>query len=825
MADPLDNRLPHLFIKDPAKTELYRHPVSGGGSEFRLPPRNRKTHGRKLLSQLQRLRHEAEAVGKEQAAFGIGIENGIYVEFESEPDFDLKSESLEAIRSGIELVNVRRVGRKTYAVCFVPEGQISHFVKLVVAYLENETKKGNPRNRPLVESISAIRRAVLEALWTDEAAELPEAGRAFWWEVWLRAGDKRDAFLSFFRDSAAHLGLSVTAGNLRFPDRTVLLAHGTKAQMSRSVELLNSIAELRKAKETAEFFTAMTPPKQQALVDDAISRMEWPMPAAPAVCLLDTGVNNEHPLLRPALEPSDMHTYDPAWSVTDHSGHGTEMAGLALHGDLTEVLVSSFPTIVSHRLESVKILPPRGQNPPDLYGAITTEAIARAEIEAPERQRTFCMAVTTTDFRDKGKPSSWSASLDKLASGADDGKQRLIIVSAGNTDPVFRHLYPNSNNTDQVHDPGQSWNALTVGAFTEKIGIDPVQYPDWTPIAPQGDLSPCSCTSRIWQRPWPLKPDVVMEGGNMAIDPGTGTADFIDSLSLLTTNWHFTQRSLVVSGDTSAATAQAARVSAMIWVAYEDYWPETIRGLVAHSADWTEAMKRRFQPLLTRNQKETLLRNCGFGVPSLEKALWSARNALTLVAQDSLQPFDKFDKGYKTRDLNLHHIPWPVDTLEGLGETQVEMRVTLSYFVEPNPARRGWTRKYSYMSHGLGFEVKTPTETLDEFRRRINQIARNQETGGRLSKSDAGSWFLGPDLRALGSLHSDRWNGSAAELAQRGVVAVYPVIGWWRERHQLGRWDKRARYSLIISISTPETDVDLYTPIVNLIKPLVEITV
>ena len=230
----------------------------------------------------------------------------------------------------------------------------------------------------------------------------------------------------------------------------------------------------------------MTPLEQQVWVDEALSRMEWPTPDAPAVCVLDTGINNRHPLLRPALESSDMHAYNPAWNVTDHSGHGTEMAGLALHGDLTDILASNAPIALRHRLESVKILPPQGQNPPDLYGAITTEAVARAEIAAPERQRTICMAVTTKDFRDRGKPSSWSASLDKLASGAEDDNHRLIVVSAGNTDPDFRHLYPDSNNTDQVHDPGQSWNALTVGACTEKTSIDREEYPDWRPVAPQG---------------------------------------------------------------------------------------------------------------------------------------------------------------------------------------------------------------------------------------------------------------------------------------------------------------------------------------------------
>lgn len=66
-----------------------------------------------------------------------------------------------------------------------------------------------------------------------------------------------------------------------------------------------------------------------------------------------------------------------------------------------------------------------------------------------------------------------------------------------------------------------------------------------------------------------------------------------------------------------------------------------------------------------------------------------------------------------------------------------------------------------------------------------------------------------------GSLHSDRWKGTAIELAERGFIGVYPVSGWWKENLQLERWEREARYSLVVSISTPATDVDIYTAVAN----------
>jgi len=252
------------------------------------------------------------------------------------------------------------------------------------------------------------------------------------------------------------------------------------------------------------------------------------------------------------------------------------------------------------------------------------------------------MAVSATDDRDRGRPSSWSARIDNLCAGADDEMQRIIIIAAGNTSIEARHHYPDSNMNDfGIHDPGQAWNAVTVGAYTEKGRLDFQEYPGWRLVAPPGDLSPSSSTSMTWQRPWPIKPDIVMEGGNMAIDPTIGNADYVDSLGLLSTGYqHNIGKPLVITGDTSGATALASRMAAKLQSQYPEYWPETIRALLVHSAEWTEAMFERFKPR-TKRDYENLLRYCGFGVPSLERALWSAQNAVTLIAQDSLTPFDK----------------------------------------------------------------------------------------------------------------------------------------------------------------------------------------
>ena len=272
-------------------------------------------------------------------------------------------------------------------------------------------------------------------------------------------------------------------------------------------------------------------------------------------------------------------------------------------------------------------------------------------------------------------------------------------------------------------------------------------YEGWEPVALVGDLCPTSRTSVSWERKWPLKPDIVLEGGNWA---ALGDQiDCRDDLGLLTTYRNPTVRHFDIFRDTSAATALGGNLAGKIMAAMPQRWPETVRALMIHSAEWTPAMKQRFDSAGSEQQKRVLLRKYGYGVPDYYRAVLSAANDLTLIAEDSFQPFQKDGSAIKTRHMNLHQFPWPRTELEQLGETEVELRVTLSYYVEPNPGERGWLRRHRYPSYGLRFAVKKSLESLDMFRTRINAAAVAEEE--ELGAIDAGAddWFLGPRLRNL----------------------------------------------------------------------------
>jgi len=803
---------PHIHVQGSGDAENYTSPrtVING-----MPPaRARAAHAAHLEQALGAAVASArQLLDTRDPAVAEG-ERGFYLDFDVPADHQSALDGLENRQKKIELVAVKPLadGEETIrATVFIPEAQADYFATKVEQYRDEETKKGNPKNQNLVARIDDVRLSAVRSLFTDDEALYPPDGRLAWWEVWLRDGK-----IPAFRAVAERLNVALKQHLVSFPERDVVLALAAPATMARLVLHSDAVAELRAPKDTPSFFLDMRPIEQAEWAGDLVGRLTGPGALAPAICILDSGATQGHPLIAPGLEPVDQHAYDPAWGVADSpfwNGHGTMMAGVALHGDVEAALVTGRHLELSHRLETVKVLPPSAQNGPELYGAVTEVGISKVEAQAPRRRRVFCLAVTSSIGLGRGRPSSWSAAIDKLCYGGGDSR-RLMILAAGNIrDPIQPAEYLDGNDLAEAENPCQAWNALVAGAYTDKITINHPDFAGWDAVAPAGDLSPASRTSTIWDRQWPICPDVVFEGGNFAHD-GINPAEAINELQLITTHYRPALRLFDSFGDTSAASALAANFSAQIMAERPELWPETVRALLVHSAEWTPAMRAWFNAAGSQAQKAALLRRYGWGVPEISRALLSASNDATLMIEDALLPFCREKSQIKTRDMHLHCLPWPRDELLALGDRDVELRVTLSYFIEPNPGERGWTRRHRYASHSLRFAVKRSLESLQQFRLRINRAAQSEEDGDVGASAGGDDWLLGT-VRDRGSIHSDIWRGSAAALAERDAIGIFPVGGWWKEKPGLQRWDRSARYSLLVSIRAPEADVDLYTAIEN----------
>jgi hypothetical protein len=822
--------LPHIDIARFVTTQEYvGEPSFGSGAV-----RERAAHGQRIQNELRAAWTAADQTKPTDAR--LEPPRGTFVEIElrrgtSADALDMKSEDIRAGAAKANDANERTIA------LYVPDHARPVLEQILNDYLNGElTEGGNPPNKTKVESIEAIRTARLETFWTDAPDALPaRAQDQIWWGLWCHRDSEAE-----IEDVCARLNVRTAEDDRRlyFPEVVVVPVLTTRATIELMLFATGAIAELRRASDSPVFFTDDVAGDQHEWSDDLAERIVWPGENAPAVCIFDTGVNRGHALIEPALAPADMHTLNDDWGKDDQneSGHGTAMAGTSLHGDLTAALGDASERTLTHRLESVKVLPPDGFDPndPQNYGVLTQAAIALPEIEAPDRPRVFCMAVTNEDVSG-ATASAWSAAIDQAAVGRmigdDEGEaeeveagaaneeaeeaprpKRLMILSAGNivAETDCARLRPQDEFA--IEDPAQAWNALTIGGYTDLIDVRDEGYEEWTPMVAAGELSPHSRTSVTWpQGLSPFKPELVIEAGNRVVNATKTELLTVGSLSLLSTGSE-TGTPLVSFAATSAAAAQGARMAARLAAQHLDYWPETIRAMMIHSAEWTEPMLKALRETPGKRARYELVRRFGYGVPSFERANASALNHLALFAQAEIQPF-KMDRGRKFNECHYYSLPIPASMLEELDNEIVELKVTLSYFIEPNPGLSATVDAQRYQSHGLRFDHQRINETVERFKLRVNPSEREDSRRRPPSEPADGRWMLGEDSISAGSLHCDVWTGPAIELLHRDTLCVKPVNGWWRNRASPKICNRKSRYALIVSLKARSAELDIYTAV------------
>jgi hypothetical protein len=811
--------LPHLDITAFISAQPYSGSSNFGGPGDRI----REEHGRRLQNELNAALAATDTLRAEKTDTRLDPSSGTYLEVELRKGTrgDALESKTEKIRPGTVKADERN--DRTLAL-YVPNTARAAFEKVLNDYLHGELTQdaGNPPNKTKVEAIEAIRVARLETLWNDDPGALPRnAQDQIWWGLWCWKGSE-----ATIEDVCARLGVRVAGDDRRmyFPEITVVPVLATRATIELMLFATGAIAELRRASDTPVFFTDEVRGEQHAWSDDLAQRIVWPQTDVPAVCIFDTGINRSHPLIEPALALGDLHALRQDWGVDDDlAGHGTAMAGTVLHGDLTAALSDTEARTLTHRLESVKFLPPSGFDPndPNSYGVLTQSCIAIPEGAVPDRPRVFCIAVTNEDVSG-AKPSAWSAAIDQAAAGTmigdeENAPKRLIIVSGGNV--AAETDYSRIRNPEEypIEDPAQAWNAITVGGYTDLDTVSDPGYEDWSPLAAAGELSPHSRTSVTWpQGRSPFKPEIVMEAGNRAVNPSRTEVLTVNSLSLLSTGNDVTREPLVAFEATSAAAALASRLAARLMAAHPAFWPETIRGLIVHSAEWTEPMITAFADATGVRDNYELIRHFGYGVPDFDRANASASSHLALFAQSEIQPF-RTQGGRKFNECHYYNLPVPADMLERLENEIVELKITLSYFIDPNPGLSASVDPQRYQSYGLRFDLRRKGESVEVFKRRVNAAEREDPAVSPRNQQDDGRWTLGPQSVSAGSLHCDVWTGPAIELLQRDILCVKPVNGWWRQRAAAAVCNRRTRYALIVTLKTKNAELDIYTSIKTMV--------
>ncbi len=705
----------HILLKGLSNQEKYSSRRRGRTPG--VPLRDRNLHGSALSNQYHEMLNKHE---QRKLPNPISQDVGIYIQITSRKNYELPLKSLDTSK-GFKLCSSHEIDGYETAVVYIPENKRDYFLKKINEYLDpSKDGKYAPRNHNLIDSIEEIRLAELKSFWTDKDSLYPSnRDELVWWEIWLKKGGEQPASIAHQLVNRINGQLGNTS--ISFFDNEVFLIKASIEQLEKAPDLIASLEELRSPKDSPKFFIEELASRDQYnWIEDLNKRISINLDSKVAVCIIDSGINYNHPLLKNFCSAEFSECWQPDWPKFDYGSypnfygdHASRQGGLAVFGDLQEVLLNQELIQVNHMLESARIIPPNGENEPELYGEITIGAVSKHEIARPDWNRVCSLAVTADSTKDSGQPSSWSAKIDQFCFGYEDKKQRLFIISTGNN----RNISPALDYWDQVQlaeieDPAQSWNAITVGAYTQKTTNNDPELNGWSPFAMSHDVTPSSRSSVnwAWRKNAPFKPDIVAEGGNRLLSPNKTEVTNADTISLLTTSGRTSGQFFEITSDTSAACALVSRYAALLMDRYPNYWPETIRALLVHSADWTSRMRERFESLQQHTlkiAKETMLRTVGYGVPNIERALNSTQNKLTLIIQGELQPFNKLDNEPsstepKFNEMGLHKMPIPIELLQNLpSDLEVSFKVTLSYFIEPKPGRRGYRNSYSYQSHGL----------------------------------------------------------------------------------------------------------------------------
>lgn len=838
MAEPEDygaRDRSHISIEVFREAAAYKFPAR---KQERKPMRaDYVAHAAALLDQLSAALGELPLPAADPRLPVEGLKPGTIVEIATLPPAEGSRAKAIKVPTGLEfpaqeivvLRSDRNEDRTESAVLFVPDDARSYLRGRIEEYGSRDL--GN-RRRPDIErfeAVETIRLATVEALFVgdiDFASPIAQ-----WWELWVREPSARVDRLA---EMARGANLDIHPDRLFFPDTTVVFVHAAVGPLAAFASRVpGAVNEIRRATGTIEpFLDRGGGLGQHDWVAELADRVRPSPDNAPAVCALDTGVSAAHPLLAPGLRGA--WAYDAAWGTDDHAphgGHGTAMASLILYGDLEPLMNDRREVDLTHVAESMKLLPPKGfpATKPPSYGVVTQGAVGSVEVSRPDVSRSFCLATSATDFP-PDRPSSWSGALDQIAAGSMPGDavanipsskapKRLVLVATGN---VQGGPLADVVDSQPIEDPAQSWNALTVGGFTTKEQA-PTPPPALTPVVPANHRSPYSRGSRdLPDDLVPIKPEVLFEAGNMVADD-MGYCDWNETVSLLAAGSDVAAEPLVSFRATSAAVGMAGHFIGRLQAALPDRWPETLRALTVDSARWPEPMRKDLigtgahWKSGSKAEKQRILREVGYGVPDIERAILSARNDVTLIAEAEIQPFALGADGRSAvfNEMHFYDLPWPTAALEQLENEIVTMKVTLSYFVEPNLTGKAATRPDTYRSFGLRFEMKKRTETTARFRSRISA---SQAKDGTEPEGEKSCWLLGPKAIQAGSLHCDLWRGRAVDLAGHDAIAVYPVGGWWKAHLGQRRMTDKGRYSLVISISAPGKAVDLHAEVVNLVE-------
>lgn len=491
-----------------------------------------------------------------------------------------------------------------------------------------------------------------------------------------------------------------------------------------------------------------------------------PLPEPPAeasgIAVLDSGVLQNHPLLAPAI--GDAQSFVPGLTAEDEHGHGTQVAGIALYGDVA-ACAETRSFVPSFRLFSGRVL--------DANNEADTRLIENAVEEAVRyfHQHYGCR-VFNFSYGDQRKPyrgghvRGLAVTLDSLARELGV----LFVVPTGNfmgddTVPAdWGSDYPDYLLGEEATllDPAPALNALTVGGIarwdatfnTQRYQDDPAEQP----IARHDQPAP-------FTRSGPsvggaIKPELVDYAGNWAVNRRSANQWIVkQGLGELSTGRETAAgRLLAEATGTSFAAPEIAHLAAHVLAEHPQADANLLRALLVAHARWPQACE------MLLPAKQDRLRLCGYGRTDSQALTRSDEQEVTLIAEESLPD----------RSHHFYELPVPEAFWEG-GRRNREITVALAY----SSAVR--TTRVAYKGCRIDFRLVGGPD-LQQVSRMFN-AATSRDDYERIDELNGAQ--VGKKNRGAGTVQMDRWRFRQPSTRRRDerlfVVVTRNDHPWARE--------------------------------------------
>ena len=547
-----------------------------------------------------------------------------------------------------------------------------------------------------------------------------------------------------------------------------------------------------------------------------------PPPAigASRVCILDSGINGNHPLLRPAMAESASFVDEEGGA--DQAGHGTAVAGVALYGDVEACDKGNFwrPQFWIYNGKVMKRCPQTGNA---VYNEHTLEASLTRAVEhfVELGCRIFNLSLGNSNAPYDGMHVRGLAYILDVLSRRHN---ILFVVSTGNfcgsenpAVPVnsWRDEYPEYLLAEQssIIDPAPAMSVLTVGSIARhNSSADTQRYPEIHQLSPASENQPSPFTRHGPSVKGAFKPDLVATGGNLAcpMRPAGGQWRQIErGLGVLTFNHEFVGNTIFkeVSG-TSLAAPYITHLAGRLLNEYPESSANLLRAMLVNQAYLPKEVATAFSEDFRNAYKEdksTLNRDvardvAGYGEVSEGDLFRSSDSTVVLVSEQTIEK----------DSCQFFELPLPTEFLRK-GLATRELTATLAY----SPAVR--TTRIEYLATQISFRL-VKGASLDEVQKHFNQA--NKADAEARNDDAVPNRDISAQQRGRGTVQSSRWTFKRRNPAEKWFVVVIRQDREWNHPDVLDE----EPYALVVTVADRDNEgAQLYTQIQAVIAQQVEV--